>query len=441
MSNLPKVVITGRANVGKSTLFNRLSTDVKSLTLDYEGVTRDFISDVVCWKNTCFELIDSGGISMQKVHEPLAERVRQLSLKLLESADLILFMVDGVVGLLEADRAIAQALHKLQKPVILVINKSDAKQAHEQLYEFEKAGFKQQLFISAQHGRGIDDVLETIITLVPKKVKEIKEETPKYNIVLLGKPNVGKSSLLNLLLEQERAIVAPEPGTTREAITEPMRFYSETIAVTDTPGIRRKRAITPESLEAMMIKTSFRAVKNAHIVLLLVDATQGHISDQELKLAFYAFQLGKAVIILFNKDDILTELTKADLQFDQEKYEYFFKKIPVLFISCKSGKNVGKILPLVNKVWERYSARFDDLELTRILKAALKKTPLYHQSERLIVYDVQQVSTAPITILLRVNKPDWFGPSQLMFFENSLRDKIDLIGVPIIFVTKRVKEE
>jgi GTP-binding protein len=440
MKNLAKVVIIGRANVGKSTLFNRLSTDIKSLTLDYEGVTRDFISDVVCWQNVCFQLTDSGGISLQKLHEPLAEKVRQVALKLVDTADLVLLMVDGSVGFLPQDRAIVQYLHKAKKNIILVINKSDVKRTEENLGEFVQSGVEHQIPISAQHGKGIDILLETIIAQLPKTPQEASEEEPAYSVVLLGKPNVGKSSLLNMLLESERMLVTPQAGTTREAVTEKVKFYQETIALTDTPGIRRQRAITRESLESLMIKTSFAAVKRAQIVLLMVDGTDGHFSDQELKLAFYAFEQGKALIILFNKDDLMTELMRSDLKHDMQQYDYFFKKIPTLAISAKTGKNVGKILPLAKKVWQRYSQRFDDLDISRILKAAIKRKPLYHQSERLIIYDAKQIGTAPITILLSVNEPDWFGPSQLAFLENALRNQFDLLGVPVLFKTVKVRD-
>jgi GTP-binding protein len=437
MSKLPQVVIVGRTNVGKSTLFNRLSTDVKSMTLDYEGVTRDFVHDTVCWQDVCFELIDSGGISVAKVHDELSERVRQLGFKLIERADLILFAVDGTVGLTNDDRQLVQFVRKTGKPIILVVNKMDTKAAEQLLYEWQKVGIKDVCPISAQHGTGIAELLEAIIKTVPS-TSAYQEQEPKYSIVFLGKPNVGKSSLMNLLLEQERTLVSTIAGTTREAITEPIQFYQETIALTDTPGIRKKRAID-ETLEQMMVKSSFRAVQNASIVLLMVDAAEGQISDQELKLAFYCFQEGKAIILLFNKDDLMTDLNRADLKFDLSRYDYFIKKVPSLAISCKTGKNVGKILSLVKKVWEKYSHDFGSSEIDRILKTALRNTPLYHRSHMLKLFKAEQVKNAPPTIVLRVNEPDWFGPSQLSFFENVLRNELDLVGVPVRFVVKKGK--
>ncbi len=437
MSKLPQVVIVGRTNVGKSTLFNRLSTDVKSMTLDYEGVTRDFVHDTVCWQDVCFELIDSGGISITKVHDELSERVRLLGFKLIERADLILFAVDGTVGLTSDDRQLVQFVRKTGKPIILVVNKMDTKAAEQLLYEWQKVGIKDVCPISAQHGTGIAELLEAIIKTVPS-TSAYQEQEPKYSIVFLGKPNVGKSSLMNLLLEEERTLVSTIAGTTREAITEPIQFYQETIALTDTPGIRKKRAID-ETLEQMMVKSSFRAVQNASIVLLMVDAAEGQISDQELKLAFYCFQEGKAIILLFNKDDLMTDLNRSDLKFDLSRYDYFIKKVPSLSISCKTGKNIGKILPLVKKVWEKYSHDYASSEIDRILKTALRDTPLYHRSHMLKLFKAEQVKKAPPTILLRVNAPDWFGPSQLSFFENVLRDELDLVGVPVRFVVRKGK--
>ncbi|OQA35274.1 MAG: GTPase Der [Candidatus Dependentiae bacterium ADurb.Bin331] len=437
MSKLPQVVIVGRTNVGKSTLFNRLSNDVKSMTLDYEGVTRDFVHDTVCWQNVCFELIDSGGISVTKVHDELAERVRLLGFKLIDRADLILFAVDGTVGLTNDDRHLVQYVRKTGKPIILVINKMDTKVAGQLIYEWKQLGIEHMFPISAQHGTGIAELLEAIVRNVPA-ISAYQEQEPAYSIVFLGKPNVGKSSLMNLLLEQERTLVSAVAGTTREAITEPIKFYSETIALTDTPGIRKKRAID-ETLEQMMVKTSFRAVQNAAIVLLMVDGAEGQISDQELKLAFYSFQEGKAIILLFNKDDLMTDLNRSDLKFDLSKYEHFIKKVPMLSISCKTGKNVGKILPLVKKVWEKYSHDYESSEIDRILKTALRNTPLYHRSHMLKLFKAEQIKKAPPTILLRVNEPDWFGPSQLSFFENVLRNELDLVGVPIRFVTRKGK--
>ena len=434
-SNLPTVVIIGRTNVGKSTLFNRLSVDVKSLTLDFEGVTRDFLKDTVCWQDRCFELVDTGGVSLRKTTDLLLQKSRQHILSHIDKATVILFVCDGTIGLLPEDREIAKLLHKIGKPVLLLINKSDVKITQEHVHEFSQLGFTSLIPISAEHGRGIGDVLEQVVALLP--IIKLDTVEPSYRVVILGKPNVGKSSLINLLLKQDRAMVAEVPGTTREALIEQIRFYQEDIQIADTPGIRRKRVIT-EKLENLMVQSAFRAVREADIVLLMLDSTEGRISDQELKLAFYVFEKQhKALVMLLNKQDITDTFTQEQLAFSLEEYQYFVDKIIQLNISCKTEKNIGKILPLVKKVWQRYSQRFSDEELTKVCKEALEKKPLYRQRRLLIVRNAKQISSAPITIVLRVNEPKWFGQSQLGFFDNILRRAFDLKGVPIEFVVRK----
>lgn len=438
MAKLSRVVIVGRTNVGKSTLFNRLSQDVKSLALDYEGVTRDFLHDEVCWQNRCFELIDSGGISLKKSQDPVAEKVRILALALLEDADLILFVCDGKVEPTLDDIQMAKYLHKLGKLIILVINKIDEQyHVHEFMSSFAQLGFEYSVAVSALHGKGIADLLDTIIQLLPKQIEPSREEKEEEcSIVFLGKPNVGKSSLMNALLEEERVLVAAQPGTTREAITESIKFYQETIMLTDTPGIRRKRAID-EPLEKLMVKTAFAAVERADIVALVIDGSEGIISDQALKLAFYIFEQGKGLVLLINKADLIDAEKQAGLDDSFSRYDYFFNKIPKLYISCITGKNIGKIIPLIAQVWQRCNQQFSDYELTTLFKQALERTPLFHATMPLILRRAEQIKVAPIKILLIVNQPSWFGPSQLAFFENRLRKKFDLVGAPVLFVTRK----
>ena len=434
---LPKVVLVGRMNVGKSTLFNRLSEKVKSITLDYAGVTRDFLTDTVSWKDTQFEIIDSGGISLRKSEDEITERVRNIGLSLVKKADIIVFMVDGTAGITQEEQELATFLHKQKKPILLVVNKADAKATHERLYEFYQLGFDNLYPISALHGTGIAELLEVLVELVRQAKPEAVEEKPKFIITILGKPNVGKSSLMNLLLKEERALVSQEAGTTREAITESISFYKQPIAITDTPGIRRKRGIK-ETLETLMVKTAFRAVERADIVLLMIDGSEAKISDQELKLAFYVFEKQyKGLIFLINKDDIMEDINRQDLAYDMEYYEFFLKKVPQLFISCKLGTNIGKILPLVDTVWQRCSQKFDDQELTMFFKEALYAKPLYSHGKLLRFFKAKQIKTAPITIILFVNHPEWFGQSQWGYLENLLRKKVNLKGAPIKWIVRK----
>lgn len=440
MKSSGSVVIVGRMNVGKSTLFNRISRDVKSITLDYEGVTRDFIKEEVEWQDRRFDMIDSGGIHLRKSQDALFEAVRKKVLDLVEKAQVIIFMVDGTVGIVPEDREIATYLHKLNKPVILVINKMDSKVAQEHIFEFERLGFEHTVQVSAEHARGIEDVLDAVVALLPFKPIHEEESKPAFRVMLLGKPNVGKSSLMNALLKEERSLVSEIPGTTREAVSEQIMFYKEAIQLTDTPGIRRKRAVSGE-LEPLMVKSAFHALKKTDIVVLLIDGSSHTLVDQELKLAFYAFsEHYKALILLINKQDLITEVSKQDLDRSFDEYDFLIKKIPVLQISCKTGKNVGRVMTLIQEVWQRYSQTIPDAELSKLFIGALTKKPLYHKTHLLRVIKARQLRTAPVTIELRVNEPVWYGESQLTFFENLLRSEYDMIGVPVKFVVKRAKE-
>lgn len=435
MSKNPKVVIVGRMNVGKSTLFNRLSVKVKSIIYDYEGVTRDFIQDTVCWQGKCFDLIDTGGISLRKTQDAMVEAVRIRSLDVVKSADVVVLVCDGKTGVLPEDREISKFLHSLGVPVILVVNKIDSPLAEENAHEFSQLGHEQKIFISASHGMATGDVLEAIVRSLPTMGK-VDEQEPLCRVVLLGKPNVGKSSLMNLLLNKERSIVADKPGTTREAVQDKVTFFQEDIVLTDTAGVRRKRTID-EDLEEMMVKSSFRALKNADVVLLLVDSSESTLSDQELKLAFYAFEHHKALMVLFNKQDLVKDGDAELLKFNLEPYRFFMKKLETMNISCKTGHNVGKLLTRVHALCQRHAQRFSDDDLTLLFKEALEKKPLFHKTNPLRVLRVRQIGVSPITILVIANEPKWFEDSQMAFFENILRKFADLKGVPIKFVVRK----
>ena len=435
MNGHSKVIIVGRMNVGKSTLFNQLSTRVKSITMDYEGVTRDFLADLVSWKDSNFELVDSGGIVLHKTADPILKAVREQVLSLIQESSAIIFVVDGSVGLVQEDRDIAKILHKMGKPVVVAINKMDRKDAQERSYEFERLGFDTIIGISAQHKQGLDLILDQLAQWLEGK-KQAKKERAAFNVVLLGKPNVGKSSLMNLLLKKERSLVSPQAGTTRESLSENVAFYQETIQVTDTPGVRRQRAVQ-ENLEQMMVKSSLQSVRNADIVLLLIDASQGTLSDQELKLAFFVFeQEKKSLIILFNKQDLVTEQSTEQLESDASLYQHLLNKVEILNISCLTGKNVGRIMPLAQQVWERANTEFSTTDLTLLFKQELERRPIYRNSMMLKCYKAEQTGKAPITIALQVNYPKFFGESQLAYCDNILRRHANLKGTPIKLIVK-----
>ncbi|MGB8467590.1 MAG: ribosome biogenesis GTPase Der [Candidatus Babeliales bacterium] len=439
MHNLPTVAIVGRMNVGKSTLFNRLIGAQKTMAFDYAGVTRDFIADTMQWQGRSFTLVDTGGIRAQTISDTLQEAVRTRAFQVMSDADVVVFVMDGAVGPVLEDQELASVIRKLQKPVIVAVNKVDTVAAEEYVYSFQSLGFKNIIGISAQHGRGIAALLDAILEQLPLKGSNKETAGVKAAVVLLGKPNVGKSSLMNALLEKERMIVSDIPGTTREAVSEHIRFYQETIQLTDTPGVRRKSSVK-EDLEQLMVKSSFRAVKHADIVLLMIDGSAGELSDQELKLAFFAFEQGKGLILLINKEDLVTEELRASFDNQAPLYRHLLQKVPRLYISAQTKKNIGKILPLVDAVYKRYTQQLDSHQLTVDCKEWLAKTPLYVSTNQLLVREAQQIGTKPPTICMYVNNPLWFDESQRAFFENKMRKKYDLLGVPVRFLFRRSKK-
>jgi GTPase len=441
MNTLPNVVLVGRMNVGKSTLFNRIAKKTQSLIFDVEGVTRDFVRDAILWKKVPFVLIDTGGIALKKVHDPILEKVQQQVLALIQKADVILFMVDGSLGVTQQEFELASYLHGIGHPVIVVANKSDIKSFSEHELELKRLGFDCIAPISAVHNRGIDELLDEVVALLPKK-RVANDSTKKRScrVTFLGRPNVGKSSLMNVLLKEERAIVTDIAGTTREAITEPITFYSETIELTDTAGVRRQKKVD-EPLESLMVKSTMQAVRTSDIILLIVDAQEGRLVDQELKLAFYAFEHGKAVVLLMNKYDLMSDYARAQWKLHQDEYRFFYKKLELMPISCKEGKNIGKILPLINQVWQRYLIEFSDQELLTLLKNALIRRPLYKQEHVLQIKHAKQTHIGPPIITLKMPHAHLFGEREYAFFENVVRGAYDLTSVPVKFVVEKKKRD
>lgn len=429
----PHVVIVGRTNVGKSTLFNRLSLNTKAIVFNQEGVTRDFISEEITWDNATFSLIDTGGLSILRQSDEINKQVQNVARNCVYTADLLLFVVDGSVPLHPVDQQIAKELRKTGKKIVLVINKIDKNSSQDFTQEITHYfNFPDVVLISAEHGKGIANLLTIILSFLPKEIKENKKEI-LCKVVLLGKPNVGKSSLLNALLHKERSIVSEVPGTTREAIIEKVNFLQEEIQIADTAGVRRKRSIT-ENLEKSMVSSTMYVVKDTDVVLLLIDAHEGKLSDQEIKLAYYVFEeQKKGLIMLYNKQDLVDEELKAQLDYDKEEYEQLLSKLISIPISCVSGKNIGKILPAVKDVWQRYSQFLDNELLFSTLMMAMEHKTLHKNQNRLILYKLKQINTSPITILLTVNEPKWFDDSHSRFFENILRKKFNLQSVPVVF--------
>lgn len=440
MSRMPKVVIVGRTNVGKSSLFNRIAPNVQSLALDQEGVTRDYVNDVVEWNGTKFELIDTGGIDLCKGTDRITAQVTEKVKQVLDSATILLLVVDIKTGVVDQDTRIARLIRGLKKPVFVLVNKADSQMHDEDIYEYAQLGFDKIIPVSASHGRGVADMLDAVVHQASqmKVTTEVIDDEPEFKVALLGRPNAGKSSLINLLTEEDFSIVSDQAGTTREALRKKIAFNKKIVELIDTAGVRKKSGISTD-LESMMVTNALQISKRAHVVLLLIDVEEPHLTSQELKLTSYAFDNGCAVIVLFNKIDLLDEEKKMYLEYSLEKYDYFLKKLETLNISCKTGKNVGKVLPLVQKVWNRFSVRFSENRLTDIFMDAVTRTPLYKNNIRLTLFKAKQVGAAPLRIELLVRNKQLFEPNHIAFFENVLRKKENLTSVPIFFYLKEKK--
>jgi len=431
---LPTIVIAGRANVGKSTFFNRIAENVRSMTYDVPGVTRDIVTDIVSWHGHLFRLIDTGGLSSTKGKSELEQEIKNRALKALQDADCTLFMIDGLVGILPEDREIAKLLRHMRAPVFLLVNKTDCAVAHEYMHEGATLGFP-VFGISAAHGRGVDDLMQAIIHKIEVPVSSKSMTTPTgYRVAVIGKPNVGKSSLMNQLLQKDRTIVSEMAGSTREAISDTVTVYQQTLTLTDTPGMRRKRGVT-EPLEQLMVKSALRAIDAAHVVLLVVDASHGTLSDQELKLAFYAFEeKHKSLIVVYNKQDLVSDEEVALREQQRSLYRQLLDKVATITVSCTTGKNIGKLTSLIHTVWERSGQRFSDVELTTFFNEQLTHKPLFKSGRSLEFYRAHQIKVAPITIKLVVGYPPHWERTQLNFFDNQLRTRYNLKGVAVVFV-------
>lgn len=433
----PKVLLVGRTNVGKSTLFNRLADNKRSMVFDREGVTRDYVQEVISWDDKTFDLVDTGGLSFAKGGSDIDKRVQEKVHALLSQAALIVFVCDGKNGVVDEDKKIARALHKLTDKVLLAINKVDSShviEGHE--FEFNALGFADKIKISAIHGSGIGDLLSRIAQHIGQATV-IEDVNPSYKVVIIGKPNVGKSSLMNLLVNKERSIVSNVAGTTREAITENVYCCNELIELVDTAGVRRKSRID-DDLESLMVKSSIEAVKQGDIVIAMFDASEGKFHDQELKLLFYALEQKKMVIVVFNKTDLLDEYKRLMLEQHMDEYGFILNKLPLLRVSCLTRKNVDKIFNEIQKVWARCQQPFNSTEVDEIVKQELENKPLFHIGIKLRLFKIRNVKASIPTFVLHVNHPEWFGPSQLGFIENVLRKNYDLKGCPVQFSVKKV---
>lgn len=433
----PIVAIVGRPNVGKSTLFNRIIGERIAIVEDVPGITRDRLYRETEWMDKPFLLVDTGGITSNK-NDPFNVKVYNQAQLAIEEADVIWFVVDAREGLHPLDQEIADILRKTQKPLILVGNKVDTYNPA-LASDFYPLGFGPPILVSAEHALNLGDLLDQTVAEFPVQQQEVEDA---IGVALIGRPNTGKSSLLNALLGEERVIVSPLPGTTRDAIDTPVQYGGTNYILVDTAGIRRKARVE-EAVEYYSVLRAIRAVERADVALVVLDATD-FLAEQDKKVAGIAHEAGKAVIIVVNKWDLVekddrtakafTEKIRAELSF----LEY----APVLFVSAKTGQRVNKVLPEVFNVANEFTKRVPTRALNALLREALlRHQPPSHKGKQLKVYYATQVKVKPPTIQLWVNDPALMHFSFRRFLENQIRANFGFTGSPIHFLVRsRTKE-
>jgi len=441
--SLKKVVIVGRPNVGKSTLFNRLAGKRRALIHDLPGMTRDRLSEIIELDDgRRYELTDTGGLEYgESPMSAFAGEIKEQARLALRDADFIIFVVDGAAGLLSEDRDIAQDLRSEASRTVLVVNKTDRKDAEEAVNEFWELGFERVVPMSAEHGDGVDDLIDAIGEIVPpESIEEEDDENAPIRVAIIGRPNVGKSSLLNRLTQQERAVVSPISGTTRDAIDSQITRNGKPYTIIDTAGIRRKGKTTDEA-EKLSVISARKAIERCEIALVIIDATEG-IAAQDATVAGYAEDAGKAAMILVNKWD--AEQHAPD---DYKKFEdslrfklKFLSYAPLVFISAKTGRNVEKIFPKIDEVIEGYRRKFRTSELNTILERAVTghNPPAVRGKPRRFYY-VTQLKSSPPTFALFSNVDEPLHFSYRRYLENQFRDTLKLPGCPIHFVVRARK--
>lgn len=436
----PLVAIVGRPNVGKSTLFNRLIGRRVSIVEDTPGVTRDRIYQDAQWLNYSFTLIDTGGIEPAN-DDIIASQMRRQAELAIETADVIIFLVDGREGMTSADMEVAELLRRSKKPVVLGVNKVDAKKFEESAYEFYSLGLGNPIPISSAQGLNLGDLLDEVVRDFPKDLEEV--ESDRINIAVVGKPNVGKSSLVNALLGEERSIVSDIPGTTRDSIDTPFTRDGREFVIVDTAGIRRKRSVEDETIERYSVIRSLAAIRRADVVLIVCDANQG-LSEQDVRIAGYAHEEGKASVLVVNKWDLIEKDTntmnrfKKDLGVDLAFMDY----VPMLFISAKNGQRVGKVLEAVVSAFEQSRRRITTGQLNdTVSEAVMMNTPPSDKGRNLKIYFATQVSVQPPTFVIFVNDTEIVHFSYERYMENFFRKSFGFEGTPIRLIFRNRKKD
>jgi GTP-binding protein len=431
----PAVVLVGRPNVGKSTLFNRITGSRRAIVTAVPGTTRDTNSLPTEWLGTPFTLVDTGGL-FGASDDPLHQLVVLQGQKALEAADVIVFVVDGRDGLLPADQEIAGSLRSANVPVLIAVNKTDDKRAKDRALEFYRLGFEPVIEIAAEHGQGTGDLLDEVVKLLPARKERAHEAEPEeVAVAIVGRPNVGKSSLLNRLLHEERAIVSDMPGTTRDSVDALLRWHRRIFRIVDTAGIRRAGQIARSGqLEGVSVVLARRAIEKADVTVLVIDASEG-VTDQDATIAGEAEKAGSGIIIAANKWDLMKgREVDFSKKFDDElrRQIKFLDYAPVLHISAATGERANKVLDMIDKVADARTARVPTGELNRFLKGVTAAHPPVSPGKKHVrILYAAQTSVAPPTFVFFTNVATEFHFSYERFLTNQLRESFGLMGTPI----------
>ena len=430
------VAVVGRPNVGKSTIFNRLVGERISIVEDVPGVTRDRIYAQAEWINSTFNVIDTGGIEMSD--EPLLVQMRHQAEIAIDEADVIIFLVNGREGITAADEEVAKLLYKSNKPVVLGVNKIDNTEMRENIYEYYYLGFGEPYPISGSHGLGLGDLLDAVIEKFPER-DLIQDDEDTIYFSLIGRPNVGKSSLVNALLNENRVIVSEMEGTTRDAIDTHLQTEQQDYVIIDTAGMR-KRGKVYETTEKYSVLRALKAIERSDVVLVLIDAETG-IREQDKKVAGYAHEAGRAIVIVVNKWDTVNANEKSMKEFEDKvraNFQYL-DYAPIVFLSAITKKRIHTLMPAIKIASENHAKRVQTNVLNDVIMdaIAMNPTPTY-KGKRLKLLYATQAAVKPPAFVVFVNDPELMHFSYERFLENKIRDAFGFVGTPIkIFSRKR----
>lgn len=430
------VAVVGSPNVGKSTIFNRIVGKRQSIVDDASGITRDRIYAKASWLTKDFSIVDTGGVELE--NQPFQKQIRAQVEIALQEADVILFVVDGKVGVTREDQIVARMLYKSNKPIVLAVNKIDSVEQMDNIHEFYALGLGEPIAVSGSHGIGIGDILDKIITYLPNKTINEKENVISFS--LIGRPNVGKSSLVNAILNQNRVIVSNVEGTTRDAVDTPFKRDGKDYVIIDTAGLKKRGKIY-EAVDKYSALRALSAIDRSQIVLLVIDAETG-IQEQDKHVVGYAIEAKKSIIIVVNKWDTVEKNEKTMVEFTKKVRDEFkfLDYAPIVFVSALTKARISTIYDEIDACYEAFNTRVATSVLNEVMQDAQIMNPApYFNGGRIRIYFANQVSVCPPTFVLFVNDPAFMHFSYNRYIENRLRDTFNFSGTPISIICRERK--